>query len=151
MTRNTNTLTGKHVAAILVSGFGIVITVNVTMATMAVESFHGTVVDNSYVASQQYNGWLKQAAVSRALGWQAVPHRRADGRVVLETIAVPAGARITATAERPLGKREETPLTFASEGRGRWLSNEALAPGRWQMRTAIRAEGKAWAGESAMR
>ena len=148
---NSTPLNGKRIAAIFVGGFGIVILVNLTMATMAVESFHGTVVDNSYVASQQYNGWLKQAAVSKSLGWQAVPHRRADGRVVIETLAVPAGARITATAERPLGQREDVALTFTDQGAGRWVSNEALAPGRWQMRTAIRAGGKAWAGESELR
>lgn len=149
--RKSTPLTGKRMAAIFVGGFGIVIAVNLTMATMAVESFHGTVVDNSYVASQQYNGWLKQAATSKALGWQAVPHRREDGRVVLETLAVPAGARITATAERPLGQRKDTPLTFTDQGAGRWVSNEVVAPGRWQMRTAIRAGGKAWAGESELR
>ncbi len=144
-------LNGKRVAAIFVGGFGIVIAVNLTMATMAVESFHGTVVDNSYVASQNYNGWLKQAAASKALGWQAVPHRREDGRVVIEAIAVPSDAALTATAERPLGQRDDVALTFTPQGKGRWVSNEALAPGRWQMRTAIRAGGKAWAGESEMR
>lgn len=145
------TFTGKRMAAILVGGFGIVIAVNVGMATMAVESFHGTVVDNSYVASQQYNGWLKQAAASQVLGWQAVPQRRADGRVVIETLAVPAGAVITATAERPLGKRNDTPLTFNDQGQGRWVSAQTLAPGRWQVRLAIRAGDKAWAGESELR
>ena len=53
---------GRQMAAIFVTGFGIVIAVNVAMASLAVESFHGTVVDNSYVASQSYNGWLGKAA-----------------------------------------------------------------------------------------
>lgn len=68
MTATTNPFTGKRMTAIFVAGFGIVIAVNLTMAMMAVGSFHGTVVDNSYVASQHYNGWLKQAAASKALG-----------------------------------------------------------------------------------
>jgi nitrogen fixation protein FixH len=151
MTSNTTPMTGKRMAAIFIGGFGIVIAVNLFMASQAVGSFHGTVVDNSYVASQKYNGWLKQAAASQGLGWQAVPHRREDGRVVIETIAVPAGAQITATAERPLGERQESLLTFTAAGQGRWLSNEALAPGRWELRTAIRAGDKAWAGEGALR
>ena len=142
---------GRHMAAIFVGGFGIVIAVNVTMATMAVESFHGTVVDNSYVASQNYNGWLAKAEASRALGWQAFPTRRADGRVVLETIAVPAGAAITAEAERPLGTRETASLTFSDQGGGRWLSNEAVAEGRWKLRIAIRAQALEWAGESELK
>ncbi|HSF11657.1 MAG TPA: FixH family protein [Erythrobacter sp.] len=151
MTSRTSTFTGKHMAAVFVGGFAIVIAVNLLMATVAVGSFHGTVVDNSYVASQKYNGWLKQAAASKALGWQAVPHRREDGRVVVETIAIPAAAIITATAERPLGTREDTPLTFVSQGQGRWVSNESLAPGRWQLRLAIRKGDKAWAGEGELR
>ncbi len=151
MTSRTGAFTGKHMAAVFVGGFVIVIAVNLLMASIAVGSFHGTVVDNSYVASQKYNVWLRQAAASKALGWQAVPHRREDGHVVVETIAIPAGAIITATAERPLGTREDTPLTFAPQGQGRWVSNESLAPGRWQLRLAIREGDKAWAGEGELR
>jgi len=138
-------------AAIFVGGFAIIIAVNLLMASIAVGSFHGTVVDNSYVASQRYNGWLKRAAASKALGWQAVPHLRADGRVVIETMAVPETARITATAERPLGERADTPLTFTPQGRGQWVSGASLAPGRWQIRLAIRAGDQAWAGEAEIR
>lgn len=151
MTSRTSPFTGKHMAAVFVGGFAIVIAVNLLMATIAVGSFHGTVVDNSYVASQKYNGWLKQAAASKALGWQAVPHRRKDGRVVVETIAVPVGAAVTATAERALGEREDRALTFVPQGQGRWVSNESIAPGRWQLRLAIRAGDKAWAGEGEIR
>lgn len=150
MTGTTRTFTGRHMAAIFACGFAVVIAVNIGMATMAVESFHGTVVDNSYVASQHYNGWLKQAAVSKALGWQAVPRRRADGRVVIETVEVPEGATLTATAERPLGAREETALTFVQQGKGEWLSDQRIPPGRWEMRIAIRAGDTAWAGEGAL-
>lgn len=153
MTSTSRAFTGKHMAAVFVGGFGIVIAVNLFMASHAVGSFHGTVVDNSYVASQNYNGWIRKAEASKALGWQAVPERRADGRVVLETLAVPAGATITAAAERPLGERDAISLTFADQGGGRWLSNEAIAPGRWQLQIAIRASGgpagtQEWAGES---
>ncbi len=151
MARANSTFTGRRMAAIFVGGFAVVIAVNLLMASIAVGSFHGTVVDNSYAASQSYNGWLKQAAASKALGWQAVPHRRADGRVVVEALGVPADAQMTATAERPLGAREDTPLTFAPEAQGRWVSREALAPGRWQVRLAIRASGEAWAGEAEVR
>jgi nitrogen fixation protein FixH len=146
-----NTFTGKHMAAIFVGGFAVVIAVNLLMASLAVRSFHGTVVDNSYVASQNYNGWLRQAAASKALGWQAVPHRRADGRVVVETLAVPAGAGITGTAAHPLGLRADTPLTFVPDGHAQWVSNETVAPGRWQVRLAIRVGNEAWAGEAELR
>lgn len=151
MTHRPSTFTGRHMAAVFVGGFAVVIAVNLVMASFAVGSFHGTVVDNSYVASQKYNGWLKQARASQALGWQAVPHRRDDGRVVIETLAVPQGAQITAAAERPLGAREETTLSFAPASQGSWVSREALPAGRWQVRMAIRAGEQIWAGEAEIR
>ena len=151
MAGKNSTFTGKHMAAVFVGGFGVVIAVNLVMASYAVSSFHGTVVDNSYVASQNYNDWLSKAEASKALGWQAVPERRADGRVVIETMAVPEGAIITAEAERPIGDRETLRLTFAPQGQGRWVANEPLAPGRWRLRIAIRAGAQGWAGESEIR
>lgn len=151
MTSRTSTFTGKHMAAVFVGGFAIVIAVNLLMASVAVGSFHGTIVDNSYVASQKYNGWLKQAAASKSLGWQAVPHRRTDGRVVIEALGVPAGARIIGRAEHPLGARADTPLTFAPLDKGRWVSHQTLGDGRWQVRLAIRAGDEAWAGEAELR
>ena len=143
--------TGKHMAAVFIAGFGIVIAVNLFMAWQAGGGFHGTVVDNSYVASQKYNGWLDKAEASRALGWQAMPVRRKDGRVVLETLAVPANATIIAEAERPLGDREAVRLAFAPESANSWVSDKPLGPGRWQIRMAIRAPGQEWAGERELR
>ncbi|TAD78388.1 MAG: hypothetical protein EAY70_07075 [Sphingomonadales bacterium] len=151
MTSTSTTFTGKHMALVFVGGFGVVIAVNLLMASYAVGSFHGTVVDNSYVASQNYNDWIAKSEASKALGWQVVPERRADGRVVLATLAVPADAVIAAEAERPLGERATIALTFTPHGQGRWLSNEVLAPGRWQLRMAIRATGGEWAGEAEVR
>ena len=148
MASTKTAFTGKHMALVFIGGFGVVIAVNLVMASFAVGSFHGTVVDNSYVASQNYNRWLDKAEASRALGWQVVAERRADGRVVLETIAVPAGAAITAEAERPLGQRETASLAFADQGGGRWISDKAVAEGRWRLRIAVRAPGQEWAGES---
>lgn len=150
MTSTRAKFTGKHMALVFVGGFGIVIAVNLVMASFAVGSFHGTVVDNSYVASQNYNDWLARAETSRQLGWEVQASQRADGRVVLDTAGVPAAAKVAAEAERPLGAREATHLTFAPAGEGRWVSDKALADGRWQMRIAIEAGNAAWAGESTL-
>jgi nitrogen fixation protein FixH len=143
--------TGKHMLAVFIAGFGIVIAVNLFMAYRAVGGFHGVVVENSYVASQNFNQWLDQAEASRALGWQVQPERRADGRVLLVTSAVPEGAAITAELRRPLGEKDFASLTFAPLGEGRWLSNQAVGEGRWTMRLAIAAGGQDWAGESELK
>lgn len=143
--------TGKHMAMVFVAGFGIVIAVNLVMASFAVGGFHGVVVENSYVASQKFNGWLEQAEQSRALGWDVQPERRSDGRVMLTTAGVPTGAAITAELRRPIGAKDFASLSFAADGEGRWLSNEAVAQGRWTMRLAIAADGQDWAGESELK
>jgi len=145
---NHRAFTGKHMALVLSGGFAVVIAVNLLMASLAISSFHGTVVDNSYAASQNYNAWLTRAKATAALGWQVEVRRGAGGRVEITAPRVPESAAITAEAERPLGPRKATQLAFVPLGDGRWRSAQALAPGRWRVRLAIRAQGQQWAGQS---
>ena len=140
--------TGRHMAAILVGGFGIVATVNFYMASLATGGFHGIVVDNSYVASQQFNSWLEQAEEARALGWTAEATRDEAGHVVIATDGVPAGVTMTAELRRPLGEREYADLTFTPLSDGQFRSSEPVSDGRWTMRLFIEAGGKSWAEES---
>lgn len=60
--------TGKHMLAIMIAFFGVIIAVNIFMATKARGTWTGLVVKNSYVASQQYNSQLKEAEALRASG-----------------------------------------------------------------------------------
>lgn len=139
--------TGRQMLLLLAGGFAIVLAVNLFMALVAVRGFGGTVVENAYLASQNFNAWLARAEASRKLGWSVAAQRRADGRVELVTQRVPAGASITAAAERPLGERMATRLAFSPAGKGRWVSDRPLATGRWRIRINITAPGQAWAGE----
>ncbi|MFL0354841.1 FixH family protein [Erythrobacter sp. GH1-10] len=143
--------TGKHMAIVLVVGFGIVAAVNLFMASLATGGFHGVVVENSYVASQKFNTWLDEAEKSRALGWDVAASRDADGHVLLETSAIPAGALATAELRRPLGAHEFASLTFTSLGDGRYRSSEKVDAGRWTMRLRIEAGSDVWAGERELR
>ncbi len=54
-------LTGWHVLAMFVAGFGIIIGVNLTLAFKAVSTFPGLEVPNSYVASQRLASELRHA------------------------------------------------------------------------------------------
>lgn len=141
------TIDGRHVTAILVAGFAVVIAVNVSVAVVAKRTFGGIVVENSYVASQDYNRWLDEAKEERALGWRAVPRRLPDDRIALALTGVPAGARITAEARHPLGRRPDMVLTFDADG----LSRERLGKGRWTLRVTIEANGRRVRSESAIR
>lgn len=133
--------TGWHMTAILVSFFGVVMAVNFTMARMAVSSFGGTVVDNSYVASQKYNGWLNAAAQQDRLGWKvavsldAARHIRIDARV--NDLAV---TQLTAVGDalHPLGRADDVQMAFVTTPEGKLLSTEPLPAGRWNLRLSLR-------------
>ena len=136
----TAKFTGFHMTAILVAFFGIVITVNVVMARYAVSTFGGTVVDNSYVASQNYNRWLAEADKQQALGWNSRISLTQD-RVV--QIAVTrrgsplAGLSATGVARHPLGMAAAIPLTFAPGENGTLRSVSSLPSGRWDVTVTL--------------
>jgi nitrogen fixation protein FixH len=143
------TFNGRHMAGILVGFFAVVIAVNLTMARLASGTFGGVVVENSYVASQQFNRWLDEAAAERTLGWKAAASRQADGRVVL-ALSGPqaAAARVTAVARHPLGRSPDRALTFAPQRPGQFLSAQPLPAGRWRLRFEVQAGGKLWRTEA---
>lgn len=141
------TFTGKHMAALLVAGFGIVVAVNLLMATLAVGGFSGVVVENSYVASQRFNGWLEQARQQQALGWTAVPTRLVDGRVAIAADGVPRGAKVAAELRRPLGNPDTTRLAFFPAAGGQFTSRTSIGPGRWIIRLTITADTRRWSSE----
>lgn len=123
--------TGYHMLAITVAFFGVVVGVNMTMATLATRTFGGTVVDNSYVASQKFNGWLDQAHAQAALGWHLIAEREGDRAIV--TLSGVEGATLTAITIHPLGRLPAMPLHFSRLPDGRFRSVEALPAGRWRL------------------
>lgn len=139
--------TGKHMLAVLVTGFGIVVAVNFTMATFAVKGFNGVVVENSYVASQNYNGWLDRARAQEALGWSATMARAPDGRLTIATGGVPASATVDAMLRRPMGDSTVTHLALRPRGDGAYASADPLPAGRWIVRLTVSAHGDEWKSE----
>ncbi len=131
--------TGKHMAAVMVGGFGIVIAVNFYMASLATSGFGGVVVKNSYVASQKYNEWLDEAERQEATGWEMAVSRDATGLVTVRTTGAPPSATLAGIARRPLGEREVRDMTFERVGDDRFVSSESLAPGRWTLRLSLQS------------
>ena len=133
--------TGWHMTVILVAFFGIVMTVNFTMARMAIGTFGGTVVDNSYVASQNYNRWLDAAERQDRLGWTVHATVTRD-RFVIITIsknkALVTGVTAVADAIHPLGRASDIPLEFRAMPDGRLKSVVALPAGRWTIQVSLR-------------
>jgi nitrogen fixation protein FixH len=133
--------TGWHMTTILVAFFGVVMAVNFTMARMAVSSFGGTVVDNSYVASQKYNRWLNAAAQQDRLGWTVAVSMDADRHVRINAStkgAVLAQTTAVGDALHPLGRADDIELAFVSTLDGQLLSTKPLPVGRWNLRLSLR-------------
>ncbi|ALC12863.1 FixH family protein [Sphingopyxis sp. 113P3] len=133
--------TGRHAAIILVAFFGVVIGVNMVMASFALSTFGGTVVDNSYVASQHYNEWLARAEAQDRLGWEesvAVDESRHVRLTILEEGAPLQGLRVIATLRHPLGQAPARAMDFAPDVDGTLRSVEPLPAGRWQIDLSVR-------------
>ncbi|KUO53838.1 MAG: hypothetical protein APF78_03235 [Sphingomonadales bacterium BRH_c3] len=139
--------TGRHMLIVLVAGFGVVVAVNFFMASLAARGFSGVVVENSYVASQHFNGWLAQAERQQALGWEAKLARAEDGRLRVETSGVPASATLRADIRRPLGDPELAELELVPDGTDAFTTPEPVADGRWIIRLYIDAGGQEWRRE----
>lgn len=100
-------LTGRHVLAITIVAFGVIIAVNMVMAVKAVSSFPGLEVPNSYVASQ---GFERERAAQSALGWTVTPAY--DGReltlAIRDVHGLPAPvASLEVTVGRPTHQRAD--------------------------------------------
>lgn len=124
-------LTGRRVALIAAAAFVVMLIPNIVLTVMAVDTFSGLVVPNSYVASQTFD---RDRAAQLALGWTvALEHEGAvvrltidgaDGRPVRPpALMVTVGRPTTARDDRVL-VLEETPAGYAAVA--------DLAPGGWR-------------------
>lgn len=151
MTEQTVAVSGKftgwHMLAIMVAFFGVVIAVNVTMMQIARGSFGGIVVENSYVASQNFNGWLQAARAQESLGWQVQSDLAADRAVVVNVAGAPDLLAVTATARHPLGRQPDQALTFRRTDAGRYISTTTLPTGRWTLRLQLASGDAVWRQE----
>ena len=136
--------TGRRMAIVMVSFFGVVIAVNLLMATLATRTFGGTVVDNSYVASQNFNTWLQEAREQAELQWHAETSTDPSGRLLSE-IRGPAGpltgAVVEARASHPVGRAPERQLALSPIEPGLYRSAQPLPAGRWIVRLSVRRDG----------
>lgn len=146
----TPSFSGRHMAAILFAFFGVVIVVNLGMAWLAQTTFGGLVVDNGYVASQQFNHWLEEGRADRALGWNAKLRWLPGGRLEIDLVDVPRPASISGLARHRLGRLPDRTLNFIALGPSRFLSTMSLPPDRWQLRLDVTASGRNWRTERAL-
>lgn len=127
----TRELKGYHVLIIAVIAFSIIIAANLAMLFAATGTFPGLVVENSYVASQN---WDARTAEQQALGWtREVTYR--DGAVEIE-LTDASGEPVTAaemqiTVGRPATQALDQ--VFQVSGASPYRIDIPLDSGRWRI------------------
>lgn len=150
MSEQPREFTGKHMLAIMFAFFGVIIAVNLTMATFARTSWSGLVVQNSYVAGQQFNRKAEEGRRQAELGWSP---RLALGEGVLRfSLADAEGQPIrldggTATLRRPVGDADDVTVALAPNGEALEAA-VAAADGAWiiEIHADVAADKAAQAG-----
>ncbi|GHD17719.1 FixH family protein [Tianweitania populi] len=138
--REGHPFTGWHMLGVVFLFFGTIIAVNIAMAYWAVSTFPGLNAHNSYVASQNYNVLLKDAAAQDERGWKG-KLTVDEGRPLLTLndrtgspingldVSVLAGRPSNASTDREL-KLEPIP--------GGYRADQALERGRWLVEIVAR-------------
>lgn len=130
----TKPLTGWHMLVMFISFFGVVIAVNLFMALMAVHSWTGLVVENSYVASQNFNDDVASLKKSAALGIEHHLHTE-NGKLHLSLQNAngrPVNADMVQIAfERPMGASREQILAVMRISDGQYEAPAILTNGVW--------------------
>lgn len=130
-------INGKHVLGGFGLGFGIIIAVNLYMAYEAVHTFPGLEVENSYVASQQFD---RQRAAQEALGWTVEADRTGDElrlRVRHEGRPVQPGI-VEAILSRPTTTAQDHSPAFVFDGQD-YVARVDVPPGNWDLRVKLQA------------
>ena len=131
--------TGWHMLGVMLAMFGTIIAANFVMARSAITTFGGTVVDNSYVATAKYNGWLAEARAQELLGWK-IATTIDDAKRVQVTVSSPAGrvdGSVRAVARHPLGRAADQQLAFTRGENGTYRSTTPLPRGRWLLNVVV--------------
>jgi len=127
-------LTGWHVLAMFVGGFGIVVGVNGFMAYNAIATFPGMEVDSSYADSQTFDA---RRDAQEALGWNADVSIPGDGTLVLTLVddggAPVRPAELAALLTRPTNRAEDRLLVLTRRD-GAFVAPVEIGNGRWRLR-----------------
>ncbi len=135
--------TGRHMAMVLAAFFGVIFAANFTMVYFAKKSWTGLVVQNSYVASQQFNETT--AKLEKAAKDIITTVNYADGKLII-TLADPHGKAVAATGlavtlGRPSNEGQDQTVPLIAQGNGVFTAPLSLAKGQWTGRITAEIAG----------
>ena len=140
----TKPITGWHIATMFLGFFGIVFAVNISMAVMAYRSWTGLVVENSYVASQQFNADVAAHKKSESLGISHQLHYT-NGKLILALVGADGKPmdtdKVQISIGRPVDDGEDLKLVAARSASGQFEATAKLGNGVWSGELSALVEG----------
>jgi nitrogen fixation protein FixH len=126
--------TGWHMLALAMAFFGVVISVNILLAVVSARSWTGMVVEDSYVAGQQFETARKAHDAQEMAGWKPT-FDYASGTARL-TIVDASGQSldigdVSVLINRPVGGHEDQVLALTRQSDGTYAAPLALPVGAW--------------------
>jgi len=144
-TRQPRPFTGRQFATILCAMFAVVMAVNFTMATLASRTFSGAVVQNGYVANQDFNAWIERGKRQAQIGWAARAEVKADSLSIVATDRTGApltGATVSVHLIHPF-RAGETRWIYPVEAEpGTYVAAHSLTRGQWEANIRLEREGE---------
>ncbi|WP_224702319.1 FixH family protein [Devosia aquimaris] len=127
--------TGRHMLLVTVGFFAVVVAANLTMAISSARTWTGLVVQNSYVASQEFQTIQDTIARQKAAGWTLKTSY--ESGLVRFTALDGSGAPLALTGvsafiRRPVGGHDDTSVGLTLKD-GAYQAAIALPAGVWDV------------------
>jgi nitrogen fixation protein FixH len=126
--------TGWHMWLLAIAFFGVIIAVNVLLAVVSARSWTGTVVNDSYIAGQQFETQRKAHDEQTKAGWTPnflyLPG--AARLVIVDGAGHPVNlGDVKVLINRPVGGHEDQNLTLTLQPDGSYQAPVTLPNGAW--------------------
>ncbi len=137
--------TGWHMIGIMVLFFGTILSVNFYMAYSAVTTWSGLVAENTYVASQQFNG---KAAEARALLASGVTGKlTVTSSSIRYEVTHPQEGPVAADSlilrfKRPVGEHQDFELDLTPVRTGVFAADHDVLAGDWIVDASAFKDGR---------
>lgn len=136
--------TGRHMLTVMIAFFAVVIGVNVTMAWYASSSWSGLVVENTYVASQEFNGKaasMKALAASGVAGMLSIRGNEIDYAIRNKDGSAADVDDVTLSFRRPVGDHEDFQVALSKVASGFFQVRHEVRRGDWIVEIVSRKAG----------
>jgi nitrogen fixation protein FixH len=141
-----NGIEGRHVLAVLIGFFGVMVAANAVFVYFAVATHSGGDTSKPYQKGLAYNRTIEADLRQAGLGWRTeLAYDDDSGRLdlsFLDQAAMPVtGLRVGARLARPATDKDDRRVTFTEASPGVYAAIVHLAPGLWILSIASRGRG----------